>query len=96
MLGTCGLFLLLPAFVKLGGAGQTARQVQIMASTLTLCGFFQGPLIPGQQVMRYMYNNAFAFVITIGAARMTPLHVLVCLAGGIGCRNLDRQRGRYT
>jgi MFS family permease len=53
MLGTCGLFMLLPVFVRLGGGGQISRQVRIMASTLTLCGFFQGPLIPGQQVMRY-------------------------------------------
>ena len=51
MIGTCGLFFLLPVFARLGG-NSTALRVRIMASTLTVCGFFQGPLIPGQQVMR--------------------------------------------
>jgi MFS family permease len=51
MLGTCGLFCALPLLARLGGGG-AARQVRVMAATLTVCGFFQGPLIPGQQVMR--------------------------------------------
>lgn len=64
MLGTCGLFLLLPVFVRIGGGGRVSRQVRIMASTLTVCGFFQGPLIPGQQVMRYVETSVSAIPIT--------------------------------
>lgn len=64
MLGTCGLFLLLPVFVRIGGGGQISRQVRIMASTLTVCGFFQGPLIPGQQVMRYVESFNMAIPVT--------------------------------
>lgn len=47
MLGTCGLFLMLPLLARTLGSDSTARRVRVMASTLTLCGFFQGPLIPG-------------------------------------------------
>lgn len=76
MLGTCGLFLLLPAFVKIGGGGQTSRQVQIVASTLTICGFFQGPLIPGQQVMRYEASACVTTTVVVMPA--SPLHAYTC------------------
>eukprot|EP01046_Picozoa_sp_COSAG06_P057245 COSAG06_NODE_11099_length_1567_cov_0.868529_1_plen_448_part_10 len=50
MIGTCGLFALLPLFARLGRS--TAETVRIMAACLTACGFCQGPLMPGQMVMR--------------------------------------------
>jgi hypothetical protein len=46
MVGTCGVFMLLPWLAQLGRS--TAASVRIMAACLTVCGFCQGPLIPGQ------------------------------------------------
>jgi sugar phosphate permease len=50
LIGTCGIFMLIPALARLGRS--TSASVRIMAACLTVCGFFQGPLIPGQMVMR--------------------------------------------
>ena len=49
--GVCGCFMLLPLIERAAGGGSHSLRVRLMASTLTLAGFFQGPLIPGQQVM---------------------------------------------
>jgi sugar phosphate permease len=50
LIGTCGIFALLPLLARLGRS--TAETVRIMAACLTVCGFCQGPLMPGQMVMR--------------------------------------------
>ena len=53
MVGTCGTFFLLPWLARLGATGTTAGvNVRIMAACLTVCGFCQGPLIPGQMTLR--------------------------------------------
>ena len=53
MVGTCGTFFLLPWLARLGTTGTTAGvNVRIMAACLTVCGFCQGPLIPGQMTLR--------------------------------------------
>eukprot|EP01052_Picozoa_sp_SAG31_P038501 SAG31_NODE_5158_length_2710_cov_1.918422_2_plen_447_part_00 len=49
-IGVCGLFMLLPLIARLGAT--PAARVRLMVGTLTVAGICQGPLIPGQQVMR--------------------------------------------
>ena len=100
MLGTCGLFLLLPLFVRLAPG---SRQVRIMASTLTVCGFFQGPLIPGQQVMRRNWlpkpgspaRPIHMKLISLGglASELLAKSVTPVIAGALGWRAVNTVMG---
>lgn len=73
MVGTCGVFMLLPWLAQLGR--NTAASVRIMAACLTVCGFCQGPLIPGQMVMRRNW-------LPKSGAPSRPIHTKLMQLGG--------------